>query len=198
LSIQEPTPIVPPQEPLKGRDPTLAARTMGEVVARPDGSSVNRVVLPMPLVGAYETERIAAVTLRDPVTISEADATQLRHTLAALFHYPDGEHDIVDHVGEERRVQVSSRTIAHLTVGLDNEDAPVTHLAMLLERLKGSHDEIRAVASGFEPRVTECLSEAGLTLEADFAKIRFGVEKEGDTVSSGEAVSAPIVFVWRR
>lgn len=162
---------------------------MGEVVTRPDGSTVNRVVLPQPLVGFYETERIAGVTIPGPLTVTEADSQALRHTLAALFQYPDGEHEIVDHTGEYRQVAVSSRTIAHITVGLENEDSPITHLATLLERLKGTHDEIRATASNSEPVVQEALREAGLVQETDFGKLQLG---------EGTAAVAPSVFVWRR
>ena len=191
MTQQEPTPIVPPQEPLKGRDPSLAPRTMGEVITRPDGSMVNHVVLPQPLVGFYETERIAGVTLNGPLTVSEADSQAFRNTLAALFSYPDGDHEIVDHLGDTRRVTVSARTIAHLNVGLDNEDSPVTHLTTLLERLQGTHDEIRATANVSEPRVLEALEEAGLVQETDFGKLQLG---------SGEvsAAVAPTVFVWRK
>jgi len=189
VSIQEPTPIVPPQEPLKGRDPTLAARTMGEG---------NRTVLPLPLVGHFDTEREAVVTFTDPVRVTERSFRAWQDHVFGLMQFPEGEHEITGFDGEKHNVEVSSHTLVYLTVGLDNDDAPVTHLATLLERLKVTSDEIHAAVNApnasWEPAVTQCLVDNDLIPEPDLAKARYGTSVDG--VPSH--VSTPWSFVWRK
>lgn len=192
MSIQEPTPIVPPQEPLKGRDPTLAARTMGETLVTPTGDTVHRTVLPSPLVGFFDSTRLASVTFHGPVTIHEEHAANLRQVLGNLFQSPDGEYDVTFDGGPTAgTVTVSSRTSVALNVGAEHEDVDLAHLYTLLERLKQTSDVIEATASENEPRIREALVDAGFTSPNDAAL--YGVEHGRVT-----HVAVPTAFVWRR
>ena len=100
MSIQEPTPIVPPQTPLPGRDPTLAARTMGEG---------NRTILPLPLVGHFDTEREAVVTFTDPMRVTERSFRAWQDHVFGLMQFPEGEHEITGFDGEKHNVEVIER-----------------------------------------------------------------------------------------
>jgi hypothetical protein len=158
----------------------------------------NRVVLPLPLVGHYETETVRSVTFTNPITVSEQDFRQWQDQVAGLLQFPAGEHQVSAQDGSQHHVWVEERTIVHLLVGLADEDSPVTHLATLLQRLKVTAHEIYATVNApnatWEPEVTQCLLDNGLALEP-FGGNMYAGTPSGETPSH---VAVPYRFAWRR
>jgi hypothetical protein len=185
----EPQPIIPP-EPPKDRDPTLAARTMGQRI----GEREEITVLPLPLVGDYRSTAIRELTFSGPLVINEDNAALFQDMLAGWFKYPPGTHQITDHTGRAQTLSVRIVKDVLLTVGLVSEDSPVTHLTTLIERLKDFANRIDAVASGYEPAVIDCLVNGGLVAETTIApQAAYGV-----SAPSEAHIAQPRLYVWRK
>jgi hypothetical protein len=165
---------------------------MGESYVTDAGDVVTRTVLPQPLVGYYESTRLASVTFRGSFTVDQEHAADLRTLLAELFAYPDGIHQFTDKRGDHREVEVTSRVSVTLNVGAQREDSDLTLLHTLLERLKTTSDVIEAVGTAHEPRVHEALVNAGFWTDMDLDRARV----QADSV--GAHLTVPSRFVWRR
>lgn len=167
---------------------------MGESYVTDTGAVVNRTVLPAPLVGYYESTRLARVTFRGSFTIDQENAADLRTLLADLFQYPDGVHQYHDHRGEHREVEVTSRIAITLNVGAQSEDTDLTLLHTLLERLKTTSDSIEVVGTKAEPRVQQAMLDAGFWADADTDQALVAAGPGGQVTH----VAAPYRLVWRR
>lgn len=140
----------------------------------------NRVVLPAPMVGHYETHDVKMVTLAAGTTITAENAETLKRVLDTVLAYPVGDYD-VQLADQVMRVSVGERRIVTLNVQIEADADPIL-FERLVDRLQASYDEIRVPAATYGQTLRDHLVNRGFASDARPLLPTYGQVAQGASV----------------